>query len=240
MPEIPVTSALSYLGMFFLISGFFLILSGVDIIKIKKVAVKPGRRTWGFGILLAVFGAIFLLPEIVNSLLLTPSLTPSATVTSLPTADLSITVTSNLSTAEATKTLSLSSTPVSTTVYISSDAFHIGDEELRDWPPLYGACFNIGFSVSLPVRTLTLQLETFGAEAQNPISLNGSEVAILPPQGVRAPNEWSAIRTIYLPTNELLNGANRIAICAGLVEIAPSFAGDKDDFQIRNVQIAVQ
>ncbi len=68
MPEIPVNSPLGYVGVFLLLFGFFLILAGTEIVTIKQVTVKPGTKTWGFGIVLAVFGIVFLLPDISKSL----------------------------------------------------------------------------------------------------------------------------------------------------------------------------
>jgi hypothetical protein len=84
MPEIPVSSPLSYVGVFLLIAGFFLVVAGLNIVKVDKVTVKPGSKTWGFGIVLVVFGAMFLLPEIISSLTQhpsTPTLIPTPTFT---------------------------------------------------------------------------------------------------------------------------------------------------------------
>jgi len=81
MPEIPVSSPLSYVGVFLLISGFFLVLAGLNIVRVEKITVKPGSKTWGFGIVLVVFGAAFLLPEIISSLTQHPTPTPTATLT---------------------------------------------------------------------------------------------------------------------------------------------------------------
>ncbi len=79
MPKIPVQSALSYLGVFFLIVGFFLVLAGIDIVRVEKLTVKPGRRTWGFGILLALLGILFLVPDITD--VLRQASGPAVTVT---------------------------------------------------------------------------------------------------------------------------------------------------------------
>jgi hypothetical protein len=66
MPTIPVNSALGYIGVFLMVIGFFLILAGLDIFKVEKISVKSGRRTWGFGVFLAVLGIAFLLPDILK------------------------------------------------------------------------------------------------------------------------------------------------------------------------------
>jgi hypothetical protein len=49
MPERPVSSVLGFLGVISLIVGFFLTLAGSQIIKVEKVCVEPGSRTWGVG-----------------------------------------------------------------------------------------------------------------------------------------------------------------------------------------------
>ena len=79
MPNIPVSSPLNYVGVFLLILGFFLVLSGFRIIKIEKVTVTPGRKTWGVGLVMLAIGIVFLLPEISGTLLL-PSTTPAVAV----------------------------------------------------------------------------------------------------------------------------------------------------------------
>jgi len=78
MPNIPVSSPLSYVGVFLLIFGFLLILAGLRIIKIEKITIIPGTKTWGFGIVLAVIGIGFLLPDIMDSAF--SSLGPTPTV----------------------------------------------------------------------------------------------------------------------------------------------------------------
>jgi hypothetical protein len=95
MPNIPVTSALGYIGIFFLISGAVLILAGMGILIIQNITIKPGKQTWGFGLLLAISGLLFLVPEMnsaVRANLSTPTLTPTTTAlieTLTPTTSLS-------------------------------------------------------------------------------------------------------------------------------------------------------
>ncbi len=128
-------------------------------------------------------------------------------------------------------------TPAPSVLFALPDIYHIGDENLADWHPLYGECLDVTFQAALPVTALTLSLETFGAEARNTIYINGHEDAILPPQGVAAPNEWTTPRTVELPIEGLAAGDNILAICAAEVEIQPDFVGDRDDFQVRNLQL---
>jgi hypothetical protein len=87
MPQIPVTSTLGYIGIFFLIAGAFLILAGLGIVVIQNITIKAGKQTWGFGFILALLGFFFLLPEINSSIrnnlpTPTPTLTETATSTS--------------------------------------------------------------------------------------------------------------------------------------------------------------
>jgi hypothetical protein len=53
-------SAFGLLGVIILLSGLFLVLSGSGVLKVEKVSVVPGRKTWMLGILCAVVGIIFL------------------------------------------------------------------------------------------------------------------------------------------------------------------------------------
>lgn len=61
MPSIPLTSPYSYLGVFLFLIGGFLILSGLNIIKIEKVTVAAGRATLTMGIIACLFGGLFLI-----------------------------------------------------------------------------------------------------------------------------------------------------------------------------------
>ncbi|HMR68337.1 MAG TPA: hypothetical protein PKE64_30370, partial [Anaerolineae bacterium] len=124
-------------------------------------------------------------------------------------------------------------------VFFSFDTFHLGDEEFQEWKPLHGPCFNADFDVRLPIRTLAMELETFGVESLDSIHLNGYKAAIISPQGVSKPNEWTQTRIVTIPTDKLIDGSNKLTICAEEVEVDPDFAGDRDDFQIRNIRVIV-
>ena len=52
----PISSPLSYIGVFLAIFGFFLILAGLKIISIEKITVTPGRQTWVVGYISIVLG----------------------------------------------------------------------------------------------------------------------------------------------------------------------------------------
>jgi hypothetical protein len=68
MPNIPITSAMGYVGVFLLLFGAFLIISGIGILKIEKVTIMSGKKTWATGVITVLVGVLFLLPEISNSM----------------------------------------------------------------------------------------------------------------------------------------------------------------------------
>lgn len=68
MPDIPNTTPLGYVGILALAFGIFLILAGLGIINFRQIDVKPGPKTWGFGIFITLLGIIFLLPNIIVEL----------------------------------------------------------------------------------------------------------------------------------------------------------------------------
>ena len=268
MPSIPFTSPLSYLGALALIFGSFLIIAGLKIITVERISVKEGPKTWGFGVALVAIGIAALLPDISGSLSQTPKLTPTAAEIASELAATRIPSTSVLLEKEPTATSFLISptnipipqtdtpipeptdtlipptnipTPIQQSVlYFSDNTFHLGDEELQDWVHLNGECFDINFRIDFLIQTLTLELETFGVEAPNPVSLNGRRIAVVPPQEAKSPgarpSEWTEVRYISIPTNDLVEGFNILKICSELMPV-PEFSGDIDDFQFRNIRL---
>jgi hypothetical protein len=118
---------------------------------------------------------------------------------------------------------------------------HLGDEEFPDWSQLYGNCLEFDIYIVLPIRSLTLILQTYGLEINAPVYLNYRKVAVLPRQAtiqstLTRPNDWSKDRIVVLPIDKLSNGLNRITITTDLV-VRPKFSGDLDDFQLRNLRI---
>lgn len=92
MPEIPVNSIVGFLGVVSLIIGFFLALAGSQIVKVEKVSVEPGPRTWGFGLGLLAVGAALLIidasrPPITDAPL-TEGSSAHVTRTATPTAEI--------------------------------------------------------------------------------------------------------------------------------------------------------
>lgn len=68
MPSIPIATPLGYTGVFFVIGGIFLVIAGLDILKIEKLTISVGKKTWGTGLLLAFIGILFLIPDITSVL----------------------------------------------------------------------------------------------------------------------------------------------------------------------------
>lgn len=91
MPSIPITTPLGYLGVFFTLSGFFLLLTGTGVISIEKVSVKPGRQTLIMGIIMVLVGFLFLSP-VINETFKMLSSTPTPTPTPLSIANSTPTV----------------------------------------------------------------------------------------------------------------------------------------------------
>jgi len=60
----PTSSPLSYIGVLALLFGIFLLLAGLDVIRIKQVTVVRGRRTWVLGVVFSVAGLLILMPDI--------------------------------------------------------------------------------------------------------------------------------------------------------------------------------
>lgn len=124
-------------------------------------------------------------------------------------------------------------------LYAFPDKVHLGDQEFPDWPALTGKCLLIGFTVDDPFAALTLHVEALRTEEMNPILLNDNPVTILPPIGERFGTDWSD-QTIDVPIGDLHAGANTLKICSKLVEGNPDFAGDIDDFLIKNIALVGQ
>lgn len=64
--NIPIDSPLAFIGFLCLAIGAFMVLAGLDIIRIQQVTVKQGRRTWIVGVVFAVVGLALLYPELIT------------------------------------------------------------------------------------------------------------------------------------------------------------------------------
>ena len=73
-----INSTAGVIGIGLVVIGGFLILTGFDIISIEKVTVKSGKRTWIIGIIFAIIGLVFLIPEFMPS---TPPIASQAVIT---------------------------------------------------------------------------------------------------------------------------------------------------------------
>ena len=60
MFDIPNNPSSTYLIYSLIFLGIFLFISGLNIIKIEKVSVKPGLKTWVIGLILVIAGTILL------------------------------------------------------------------------------------------------------------------------------------------------------------------------------------
>src|SRR5689334_18292217 len=193
MPNIPLTSALNYLGVFFLIFGFFLLVAGSGVIKVQKVSVQPGCPTLIFGGILILAGFGFLIPEIrVATGFSTP--TPTSVVP-VSTTDSSTPVTAS--------TLVV---PGSEQVYSNSAVLHLGDQEYPGWEPVIGTCFKMSFVIRRPVNGLVISLQVFDTDAENPVKLNGIQVALLPAQNEAYAGSWSEIFTVPISNTQIQQG----------------------------------
>ena len=226
MPAIPLTSALNYLGAFFLIFGFFLLIAGTGIIKVEKVSVKPGCKTLSFGVILILAGIGFLFPEI-----------RAATGSSTPTPTSVVTMSAtDASTPFSSSTLIV---PGPEQVYSNSTVLHLGDEEYSGWEPLIGSCFKMSFVIRRPVNGLVISLQVFDTDAENPVSLNGVQVALLPAQNEAYAGSWSDAFNMSISNTQIQQGTNDIVICSAPA-LNPDFEGDIDDFQIRGISITTE
>jgi len=162
-----------------------------------------------------------------------PTAVETATATAVPTS-----TTASIPTATPTFLPTATIEP-QVILYTFVDKVHLGDQEFPDWPDLTGKCLLIGFTVDVPLQALTLHVEALRTEEQNTITLNDSQVTILPPIGERFGTDWSD-QTIDISPAGLLTGANTLKICSERVLTNPDFSGDIDDFLIKNISLVGQ
>ena len=214
--------------------------------------------------MLIIFGLFFLVPEFVDAIIetkkeensLTATLTKTQTNTISPTKISTPTLTKSpkvtvsptkpkiMATATSASTISAIDVEYPKTIVLVEDAIHIGDQEFDQdyWEPVYGECFETEFDVNFPVTDLILELEFYGTDEENPISINGKVVAKLPSQeeSSKNVNYWSEATRVELPTNRLISGSNILSICTTEVtKEEASYYGDKDDIQIKNVKLTL-
>ena len=88
--QIPATTVLGFIGVLSLGLGIFLILAGLNIIRLEKISVNPGKKTCVIGIIFTVLGTLLLIPEVKqptkpsSEVKPTPTVAPKATVTPSP------------------------------------------------------------------------------------------------------------------------------------------------------------
>jgi hypothetical protein len=81
MPPIPANTSIGFIGVILALAGLFLVLAGLGIIKIEKLSVTVGRKTWLFGIFLAIIGVGLMLLDVGSSRSQAP--TPNSSTTGL-------------------------------------------------------------------------------------------------------------------------------------------------------------
>ena len=67
LSNIPISTTSGFIGLGLLVLGGFMILAGFDIIRIEKVTVSQGRRTWAVGMVFAAVGLVLLVPELTSA-----------------------------------------------------------------------------------------------------------------------------------------------------------------------------
>jgi hypothetical protein len=134
LPNIGITAPLAYLGTVLSLFGLFLILAGLGIINVGNISVAPGRKTWGFGIALALMGIVLLLPEFSKAFQATPTPTTVAQETTAPpsaTLPPSATPTNPPTSAPETNTPTLTTEPLpNPTTPLSNTLLHLTFDSL--------------------------------------------------------------------------------------------------------------
>ena len=67
LDNIPITSTVGFIGLGLLVLGGFMVLAGLDIIRIERITVRQGRTTWIVGVVFAIIGIALLYPELIPS-----------------------------------------------------------------------------------------------------------------------------------------------------------------------------
>jgi hypothetical protein len=67
LDNIPITSTAGFIGLGLLVLGGFMVLAGLDIIRIERITVRQGRTTWIVGVVFAIIGIALLYPELIPS-----------------------------------------------------------------------------------------------------------------------------------------------------------------------------
>ena len=78
-----------------------------------------------------------------------------------------------------------------------------------------------------------LSYESYGAQSENPILLNGQRAGTIRSEGDDPPNFWSQTREEKLNLAGLIPGENALEICARKLPTE----SDLDDFQLRNIEM---
>lgn len=79
--NLPNQPSIEYLAVIFFLAGTVLVLAGMGIVKIEKVTIKPGKKTWISGFALIIFGFLLYYPALTKTLSsMENTVTPTATI----------------------------------------------------------------------------------------------------------------------------------------------------------------
>ena len=119
--------------------------------------------------------------------------------------------------------------------------FHLGDEYIRGWAPLSGACQSLAFESTHRWPPVTITFESYGAERVS-IDVNGYTYHSRFSQPVqpnrKRPNYWSKPNTIKVARMHVARGKNMLRLCALPMPVPDGQKEDLDDFMLRNVLVS--
>lgn len=243
MPNIPASTLYGFFGVLSVLFGVFLLLAGTGVISVGPVVVNKGRVTIGIGVLFVVVGVVLVAVDTRTSAEVShvsAIATSTQTVTVVTPSDLT-----SLPVAEATSigaegAVALPEpTPKSVELWQADGPFHLGDEDLSDigYEPLVGPCKDVEIDIPELATSVTMNVQTYGAEVENLVKLNGRTVGLLarrePREAGQRPHYWTEFYDVTI-AGPFVTGLNSLSICAGLLTDHPV---DLDDFQVKIGQV---
>ena len=227
-----------------ILGGIVLILLGLATLKkpiIVEMTIKARIIAFITGIGLISLGTFFFVQQIrvTEVQKLEAEVAEPVSVTPVP-GVVALTPSSLPSPPPADAVIEDTSASVTRILYETQETYHLGDEFVQGWEKLLGECLTILFQTDLPADSLTLQFESFGISEREVVRVNGTEILIIPPMSEVATDSWSGSRSIPIPVSLLQAGGNRLDICAAPLTLNPSFPGEKDDFQMRNITLVAE
>ena len=123
---------------------------------------------------------------------------------------------------------------------LQGNTYHLGDEQIDQWPPLNGECINGDFTIVSSITPIAIEMETLGSESPNLVSINEKVNYQMPSnQGnpTYRPNKNWITQRFVVSSNNLMLGLNRIQICSVKIEHPDNNNDIIDDFLIRNIRM---